>query len=331
MEILKPVVGFRLKDGEQEIEVLDQPRRLIAEAAARYELQELAAGQAQTGDAVELEAMSLLLSERYGELRALFSHAGSGAPPGLRDAVAWSYIGEGNALQAQAERAEAGDAARLFGEAGAKYAEALRSSRTSTMPSTTGATRSQAQAEGPRRARPRAVRRGGREVRGALGSSRTSTRRSTTGATRSRRRPKRAEAAARRRGCSARPARSTPRRSRSSRTITRRSTTGAPAGGAGGAGRGGEAASPVRRGRREVRQARFGSSRTSTRRSTTGARAPGAGEEGRGGRGGATVRRGRHEVRRGAPDQAGLSQGAQQLGRYVPSARTAQMQPFAGR
>ena len=35
MEILKPVVGFRLKDGEQEIEVLDQPRRLIAEAAAR--------------------------------------------------------------------------------------------------------------------------------------------------------------------------------------------------------------------------------------------------------------------------------------------------------
>ena len=71
--------------------------------------------------------MSLLLSERYGELRTLFAHAGSGAPPGLRDAVAWSYIGDGNALAArQAKRAEAGEAARLFGEAGAKYAEALR-------------------------------------------------------------------------------------------------------------------------------------------------------------------------------------------------------------
>ncbi len=125
-ETLSPITDFRLREGDSEINPLEEPRRLIAEAALRYEKQSNRGKAEQPTEAVELDAMSMLLAGRFEELRAIRKGHSDQSAPAFREAVSWSFVEEAKALLAEAERSTGPEAERLLREAGEKYAAALQ-------------------------------------------------------------------------------------------------------------------------------------------------------------------------------------------------------------
>ena len=181
-ELLKPVVEFKLKEGGQDVDVLAKPRRLIADAAERYEASELKLEGRQGDDAVDLEAMSKLMAGRLSEVQELYSGAAESVSQTARDAVAWSYIERGRRPRRAGAAGRGEEAQRLWRLAGEKYAEALRIKPDMPTRSTTGACLRQASAAGRGRGGAAAVARGRRKICRSAPDQAGQTRCSTIGA-----------------------------------------------------------------------------------------------------------------------------------------------------
>jgi hypothetical protein len=227
---LSTLTEYRQLSGDKEIDILHDLRGLIGRAIAQFEelASDVEAAREPSREALELAATSLLMAGKHEDLERLAQKLGDQMTPSVRDSVAWSRIGQGNALLEQAKTKAGEEADALFRAAGERYAQALaiKPDKHEALYNWGLALFEQAK---PRRARrrTRCSAPPGRSTRRRWRSSPAITRRSTAGALRywSRRRARRGRRPTR---CSARPARSTRRRWRSSPMITRPSTIGVP-------------------------------------------------------------------------------------------------------
>ncbi len=121
---LDTLTPFPLPDGEADIDILEKPRGLIERAKVSFEAATTAAGSEAGAsiDVSDLAAIALLMAGKYDEVEALDEGERS---PIRREAIAWSRIAQGNALQAHAKTKRGDDADRLFKLAGEKYQAAL--------------------------------------------------------------------------------------------------------------------------------------------------------------------------------------------------------------
>ena len=115
-ETLEMLTPFRLPGLATDVDILDKPRELLADAAERI----------LSEDTLELEMSALLMADKYREVQALGERLPLSAKGSLASLNAYAFLLDGNDFceKAKAERGDAPDP--LFREAGEKYSEAVR-------------------------------------------------------------------------------------------------------------------------------------------------------------------------------------------------------------
>jgi NAD-dependent SIR2 family protein deacetylase len=124
---LSTLTEYRLLSGEEEIDILHNLRGLIGRAIAQFEevASDAEAAREPSREALELAATALLMAGKHEDLERLARTLGDQMTPSVRDAVAWSYIVQGDALSEQAKSKAGEEAEALVREASEKYAAAL--------------------------------------------------------------------------------------------------------------------------------------------------------------------------------------------------------------